>query len=151
MIDENDSAGDMVIVECGEGEYGALAQIWERSVRATHGFLTEEAIREIGREIVPVYFPAVRLFAALERGRHVAFIGLSGDKIEMLFVDSDRLGAGLGSALVKFAMERGATCVDVNEQNGQALGFYLSKGFRVVGRDEADDAGRPYPVLHLSL
>ncbi|MBD5359047.1 MAG: GNAT family N-acetyltransferase, partial [Bacteroides sp.] len=41
--------------------------------------------------------------------------------------------------------------VDVNEQNISALNFYLAKGFKVTGRDETDEAGRPYPILHLSL
>ena len=48
-------------------------------------------------------------------------------------------------------MALGADCVDVNEQNPLALGFYESKGFHIVGRDDRDEAGRPFPILHLSL
>jgi putative acetyltransferase len=40
--------------------------------------------------------------------------------------------------------------VNVNEQNAQAVGFYSRSGFVVVGRSELDDAGRPYPLLHMS-
>ncbi|TMD66902.1 MAG: GNAT family N-acetyltransferase [Chloroflexi bacterium] len=47
--------------------------------------------------------------------------------------------------------ERGATTVDVNEQNDQALGFYLRMGFVVVGRSELDSNGKPYPLLHMRL
>jgi len=54
-------------------------------------------------------------------------------------------------ALIEFAKQRGVTKVDVNEQNPSALNFYKAKGFRVISRDETDDAGRPYPILHLSL
>ncbi|MBD5243790.1 MAG: GNAT family N-acetyltransferase, partial [Barnesiella sp.] len=32
-----------------------------------------------------------------------------------------------------------------------ALNFYQARGFRIIGRDETDEAGRPYPILHLSL
>ncbi len=39
--------------------------------------------------------------------------------------------------------------VDVNEQNTQALDFYLRRGFHVVGRSPLDGQGRPYPLLHL--
>lgn len=141
----------MDIVRCGAGDYHALAQIWERSVRATHGFLTEEAIAGIKARLIPVYFPAVTLYAAVAAGTAVGFIGLSGDMIEMLFVDDSYRGCGIGSALVGFAIAGGATKVDVNEQNPQALGFYLSKGFRVAGRDATDSDGRPYPIIHLSL
>ena len=69
----------------------------------------------------------------------------------MLFIDSDRRGQGYGSALINFAKQRGATIVDVNEQNSSALKFYQAKGFHIVSRDETDSAGRPYPTLHLSL
>lgn len=47
--------------------------------------------------------------------------------------------------------EHGVTKVDVNEQNVSAAGFYAHRGFEVVGRSETDEAGRPYPLLHLSL
>ena len=41
--------------------------------------------------------------------------------------------------------------LDVNEQNPQALGFYLHEGFEVVGRSQTDGLGQPYPLLHLRL
>jgi putative acetyltransferase len=43
----------------------------------------------------------------------------------------------------------GATILDVNEQNEQALGFYLRMGFEVVGRSPLDGMGKPYPLLHM--
>ena len=69
----------------------------------------------------------------------------------MLFIDSDLRGQGYGAALIEFAKRRGVTKVDVNEQNPSALNFYKAKGFRIIGRDETDEAGRPYPILHLYL
>ena len=41
--------------------------------------------------------------------------------------------------------------LDVNEQNPQARGFYERMGFRVEGRSPVDDAGRPFPQLHMRL
>ena len=139
------------IVECGQGDYATLAGIWERSVRATHDFLDEASFNEIKAALMPDYFPNVDLYVVSENDSPVGFIGLHGDMIEMLFIDSDARGRGYGSALIEFAKENGATKVDVNEQNPVALAFYQSKGFRIVGRDATDDAGRPYPILHLSL
>lgn len=139
------------IVKCTESDYAVLAGIWERSVRATHDFLSEEDLCGIKAALVPDYFPAVELYAAVEGDTPVGFIGLSADRIEMLFVDSDRRGCGYGSLLTDFVVRQGASKVDVNEQNPAALGFYLSKGFRPVSRDATDEAGRPYPILHLSL
>ena len=58
----------------------------------------------------------------------VGFIGLHGNMIEMLFIDSEARGHGYGSALIAFAFEKGATRVDVNEQNPSALAFTRQKG-----------------------
>ena len=102
---------------------------------ATHRFLKEDDFFEIKAALIPDYFPNVDLYAIAE----------------MLFIDSVRRGRGYGSALIEFAKQHGATKVDANEQNPSALNFYKAKGFHVISRDETDDAGRPYPILHLSL
>lgn len=141
----------MRIIRCTEGDYEMLAGIWERSVRATHGFLKEEDFNEIKKALIPDYFPNVNLYAIACDGMYAGFIGLSSTTIEMLFVDCSYRGQGYGSALIDFARQHGATKVDVNQQNTSALNFYKAKGFRVIARDDTDDAGRPYPILHLSL
>ena len=139
------------IVKCNSGDYATLTAIWERSVRATHDFLDEDTISEIKAALEPHYFPNVELYAVSHNGCLTGFIGLRDDTIEMLFVDGHSRGQGYGSSLIEFAIHRGATKVDVNEQNPRALAFYQSKGFKITARDAADDAGRPYPILHLSL
>lgn len=141
----------MEIAKCNENDYEALAMIWERSVRATHDFLTEKVIDEIKTALIPDYFPNVELYAIADNSILVGFIGLNSDSIEMLFIDNGHRGKGYGTALIDFAKKKGATKVDVNEQNPSALTFYEAKGFRIVSRDETDEAGRPYPILHLSL
>ena len=132
-------------------DYQTLVEIWERSVRATHSFLSEKDITEIRESLISEYFKAVTLYVIFDEGAIAGFIGLSGNSIEMLFVDSERIGKGLGSKLLEFAKSLGADSVDVNEQNPRALGFYQAHGFCVVGRDEYDSDGRPFPILHLEL
>lgn len=141
----------MEIVKCNEADYEILAGIWERSVMATHSFLRVEDFNEIKMALIPEYFPNVNLYAISDNGVYAGFIGMSPDSIEMLFIDSDRRGQGYGSALVEFAKQKGATKVDVNEQNPLALNFYKAKGFCIISRDETDDVSRPYPILHLAL
>ena len=141
----------MKIIKSGKDDYSILVGIWERSVRATHKFLSQAVFNEIKASLEPLYFPNVDLYAVDDNGVLVGFIGLRSDTIEMLFIDSDRRNQGYGSALTDFAIQKGATKVDVNEQNPSALNFYTAKGFRIISRDETDDAGRPYPILHLSL
>ena len=70
----------------------------------------------------------------------------------MLFVAPGVRGQGAGKRLLNHAIEEfGATMLDVNEQNGQAVGFYLHMGLEVVGRSELDSTGKPYPLLHMRL
>lgn len=139
------------IIKCKKGDYPTLEDIWERSVRTSHDFLSEEEIGEIRSQLAPKYFPGVAIYAIKDGRRICGFIGLSDDKIEMLFVDSDKLRNGYGSALLDFAKIKGMRLVDVNEQNDSALAFYQANGYRVIARDDTDPEGRPYPILHLSL
>ena len=139
------------IDDCCESDYLRLTGIWERSVRATHTFLSEDDIAEIREALIPLYFPNVKLYGVFDNGALCGFVGMAGRMIEMLFVDDCCRGKGYGSLLVEYAVALGADCVDVNEQNPLALGFYESKGFHIVGRDDRDEAGRPFPILHLSL
>ncbi|MDQ1128383.1 acetyltransferase [Microbacterium sp. SORGH_AS_0888] len=136
----------------GAEEYPALAGIWRRAVDATHDFLAEEDRDEIEARLQSDYFPAVVLSVAERGGRPVGFSGVLDGALEMLFVDATQRNGGIGSALLIHAIrEHGVTQVDVNEQNVTAAGFYARYGFEVVARSETDEAGRPYPLLHLRL
>lgn len=134
-------------------DYEAMTKVWLASVRATHHFLSEEDLNFYHTRLPNLYMPHVDLYAIYNaQGECRAFIGLSQEMVEMLFVHPDDMGRGYGSMLLNFAcMERGMRKVDVNEQNEQALGFYLHHGFRITGRDATDNEGKPYPILHLSI
>lgn len=128
-----------------------LMGVWENSVRSSHHFLKEEDIEYFRPLIRNQYFFAVELFAIRnEKGRIAAFMGLSEDKIEMLFVLQEEQGKGYGKALVEYAVKECRICkVDVNEDNGQACRFYLRMGYEIIGRDDTDSSGKPFPILHL--
>ncbi len=131
----------------------ALAAVWEASVTATHHFLTPEEIRRIGAYVPEALRAVPHLAAAFdETGAPAAFLGVEGDKLEMLFVHPSARGGGVGKALVGMVVRRwGVRRVCVNEQNPQAAGFYAHLGFVVCGRSDRDEQGGPYPLLHLRL
>ena len=136
----------------GPEEYSRLVAVWRSAVDATHDFLAESDRDEIESHLASDYLPHVDLHVADRGGLAVGFAGVSGESLEMLFVDARERGHGIGTALVSFVVaERGVTTVDVNEQNAQAVEFYRRRGFTVVGRSEFDDQGRPYPILHMAL
>ena len=134
-------------------EYPQLVALWEASVRATHHFLTEEDIRFYKPLMLTEYLNAVHLYCIRnEAGVPEGFMGVLYGKLEMLFVHPNVRGKGIGKALLHYALdELEVTMVDVNEQNTQAVGFYLRMGFTVGSRSEVDGMGKPYPVLHMYL
>ncbi|MDR2255002.1 MAG: acetyltransferase [Arthrobacter sp.] len=138
-----------------EADHPALLRLWRRSVEATHRFLSPADVAALERLIGEVYLGAVRLTVAMHDDAPVGFVGLSGGgaeplSIEMLFVDPDTHGRGVGTALLEDAAAgHELVLVDVNEQNPDALGFYVARGFEVAGRSELDGEGNPFPLLHL--
>lgn len=136
----------------GTADYPALAAIWRSAVDATHDFLADKDRDEIESKLQTDYFPAVILSIAERDGRPVGFSGVLDGALEMLFVDAGQRSSGIGTRLLSHAIdEHNVSQVDVNEQNAAAAKFYERHGFDVVGRSDTDDAGRPYPLLHLRL
>ena len=144
---------DLTIEQVQKSEYQTLVEVWEASVRATHHFLKEEDILYFRPLILNSYLDAVALRSAKDnQGKILGFLGVSENNLEMLFIHPDKSGMGIGSKLLDYAIEElQVQKVDVNEQNEQALGFYLKKGFEVIGRSALDGSGKPYPILHMKL
>lgn len=143
----------MQIIECEEREGAlpaALVDVWERSVRATHAFLSAQEILAI-REFVPQALSGVeKLVVALEGGVPLGFMGARAGRLEMLFLAPEARGRGLGRQLLEEAIARySVEELTVNEQNPQAVGFYEHLGFRTYKRTELDEEGRPYPLLYM--
>ena len=128
-----------------------LLRVWESSVRATHLFLSEQAIENIKRYVPQALREIPNLLVAEnEAGMPVAFAGVNGRKLEMLFVSAENRGKGIGKRLLQYAVDNhGVSEVVVNEQNAQAVGFYSHVGFVVCKRSDVDEQGNPYPILYM--
>ncbi len=112
-------------------------------MRATHHFLTEADI-QCFKPFVQDELTQLETLACVrdDAGQVVGFVGVEGKKVESLFIHPPWRGQGIGRQLVSYATGTlGATQVDVNQQNGQAVGFYLRMGFEVVGRSAVDGVG----------
>jgi putative acetyltransferase len=131
-----------------------LVDLWLRSVRATHTFLTEKDIQR--------FLPFVQEELAsdkaeiwvlqTEHGEAIGFMELSGNKMEALFLAPEHHRRGGGRQLVHHAQQlRGELTVDVNEQNPAARRFYEACGFISEGRSERDGMGLPFPLVHMRL
>jgi putative acetyltransferase len=135
-------------------EYPVLLEIWEASVRATHHFLSEQDIA-FYKQLIQEYQVFHKVDITIVRnqdGEILGFMGVADEKLEMIFLKPAARGKGIGKMLLKHAVEAlRVSKVDVNEQNEQAVKFYNHLGFKVIGRSELDDQGKPYPILRLQL
>jgi putative acetyltransferase len=129
-----------------------MVEIWRAAVDATHDFLTPEDRIEID-EAVQGFLPSTPLWVAVdETDQALGFMMLEDNRMEALFIDSAYHRQGIGRALVDHALQlQPAITTEVNEQNPRAVGFYEHLGFVRTGRREADDEGRPYPLIQLQL
>ncbi|WP_420136850.1 acetyltransferase [Sphingomonas sp.] len=128
-----------------------IVEIWREAVDATHHFLSN-ADRIALEQQVGGFLPYAPLSLAVDQDdRPIAFMLVADGHLEALFVDPAFHGRGIGTALLRhaLAMHPGLT-TDVNEQNGQAIGFYERMGFGRTGRSPLDGQGRPYPLIHLA-
>ena len=131
-----------------------MLDVWLRSVRATHAFVSERDLDAMTPQVREYLASDTPEFWVLcdEAGTLAGFMGMSGSKMESLFLAPELHRRGAGRRMVQHAREQyGELTVDVNEANTGACAFYEACGFIKEGRSELDDQGRPYPLLHLRL
>ena len=133
-------------------DHHALLAIWEQSVRASHDFLSEQDISRLLIVVRDQALPCLEVWVLCdETETPIGFMGLSGNKLEALFIAPARFRQGAGKLMLHHARKlKGRLLVDVNEQNPQAVAFYLANGFAVSHRSPTDAQGRPFALLHLS-
>src|SRR5262249_22525512 len=119
-----------------------LLDIWLRSVRATHTFVSEEDVQAMIPQVRDYLASSEHEFWVLcdDSGAIMGFMGMSGSKMESLFLTPEFQRRGGGRRLVGHAQAlHGELTVDVNEQNVAARAFYEACRFVVEGRSGLDD------------
>lgn len=128
-----------------------LLEIWENSVRTTHLFLSDDEIKSI-KKYVPQALKEIShlVIAENESKIPIAFMGIDGQKLEMLFVSNEQRGKGIGKRLIEYGIEiYSINELTVNEQNPLAKDFYEHLGFQVYKKSNYDEQGNPYPLLYM--
>ncbi|NLL32343.1 MAG: GNAT family N-acetyltransferase [Enterococcus cecorum] len=130
-----------------------IVQLWEANVKVTHTFLTKEEIQNIKQYVPQAVAHVPHLCIALsEKGELLVFIGVADQRLEMLFIQVNARGQGIGKQLLRYAIKNfDVNELTVNEQNPQAIGFYEHLGFVTYKRTDLDEEGQPYPLLYMKL
>ena len=128
-----------------------LTIIWQKSVEATHLFLSPQDIKDILPQVViGLKQIPILLVSFTDDDAPIGFSGITDDKLEMLFLSPDYFQQGIGYKMISTAIQDyQIKYVDVNEQNSKALKFYLRQGFTIFKRSPVDSDNRPFPILHL--
>ena len=127
-----------------------LVALWRRSVLATHTFLSVADVDALMAVVRHQVLGNLEVWALENGGDAIGFMALHQNSVEALFMDPGHRRHGGGRQMLNHARSlKGPLVVDVNEQNSQALQFYLAEGFEVAGRSKIDRGGRPFPLLHL--
>ena len=102
-----------------------IVQLWEENVKVTHTFLTEEEIQNIKQYVPQAVEHVQHLCIALSKqGKLLGFIGVADQRLEMLFIQVNARGQGIGKQLLRYAIKNFAVKeVTVNEQNHRQLVF----------------------------
>ncbi len=128
-----------------------LTIIWQKSVEATHLFLSPQDIKDILPQVViGLKQIPILLVSFTDDDEPIGFAGIADDKLEMLFLSPDYFQQGIGYKMISTAIQDyQIKYVDVNKQNPKALKFYLRQGFTIFKRSPVDSDNRPFPILHL--
>ena len=130
-----------------------LLEVWEKSVKKTHLFLSDIEREDIKKYVPQALNSIVHLIIVENESKcPVAFLGVEDQKLEMLFITPEERGKGLGKKLIQFGIENYSIKeLTVNEQNPLAKGFYEHMGFQVYKGTDHDEQGKPYPLLYMKL
>ena len=128
-----------------------LTIIWQKSIEATHLFLSPQDIKDILPQVViGLKQIPILLVSFTDDDEPIGFAGIADNKLEMLFLSPDYFQQGIGYKMISTAIQDyQINYVDVNEQNPKALKFYLRQGFTIFKRSPVDSDNRPFPILHL--
>jgi putative acetyltransferase len=150
-VERGEVTGVRHIRRAHPGDRDRLLEVWLNAVRATHHFLTESDVQSLLPIVRDHALPNLELWVLCEPDEvPIGFIGLDGSSLEALFIDPSHVREGAGRCLTEHARHRkGPLIVSVNEQNSEALKFYIACGFEIVGRSPTDEGGRPFPLLLL--
>lgn len=137
------------MINAKKTDYPDILNIWERSVQATHTFLTQSD-QDFFKENIPNFLDDLDILLWFNEDNLIGFTASAKHELEMFFLEPAFMGKGYGSQILNWLIDhRQINRIDVNKQNKQATKFYLKHGFNLYSESQTDGYGKPYPILHL--
>jgi putative acetyltransferase len=111
-----------------------LTDIWLQTSLKAHDFIPGEYWHNNKSLMEEKYLPNSEVYIAQEGESIHGFIALAENHVASIFVSTELQGKGTGTLLLDYAKKlRQELTLSVYQKNVQGVGFYKSKGFKVVG------------------
>ncbi len=118
-----------------------VAALWLNTNRSAHRFIPA-AYWEGNFLLVKELLGQAEVYVWEDGGCILGFIGLNGEHIEGIFVDSQSQGQGIGKHLLDFAKGRKQRLtLNVYQKNARAIRFYQREGFVLSAAGQDPDTG----------
>lgn len=138
-----------MIREGSERDIPLLLPLWLASTTLAHPFITPEYWHESLPVVRDIYLPNARTWIAERNGEPQGFISvLEAHFIGALFVAPQRLGEGIGAALLSHVKQRyDALSLEVYQKNERAVNFYHAQGFRIEASAWQEETRHPTWIM----
>lgn len=94
--------------------------------------------------------PRNTVWVAEDAGRIVGFVAWHGGEVDCLYVDADHLGRGIGTMLLRLAMDDQPRLeLWAFAKNTRALAFYRKHGFRALYETDGSNNEEKEPDIRL--
>lgn len=120
-----------------------VMQIWLGGNTEAHNFIPESYWLS-NFEAVKEQIANADVFVFETGGKIQGFIGITGNRIEGIFVDKMSRSFGIGKQLLDYAKSRYCPLyLGVYRKNRRAVDFYLREGFSLSGEEIDEETGEP--------
>ena len=142
---------DFTLRQANRADGPAIAALFRRTFRAALPFIPTLHTPEGDREhFSGKVFDACTVWVAESADRIVGFTAWRSGELDHLYVDIDRVGQGIGSALLRKAMDAEPRLeLWAFQRNAAALAFYRAKGFRVIRETDGSANEEKEPDVRL--
>jgi len=142
---------EIIIRQADASDRDQIVAMCKHSMKATYGsFMTEEAMAPLAEgDETDKYVDAMlpHMLVAEDAETVVGVVSLDNETIDLLWVDIERRGQGIGSRLLKQAEDQLATKgvrkgkLQCFEPNRSSIEFYQSQGWSITDTVHDDMAG----------
>lgn len=127
-----------MIREFKENDLNIIMRLWLETNTAAHDFVDGDYWKD-NYDKVKRMMPEATIFVYEESNSIKGFIGLSGNYIAGIFVETNSQSKGIGKALLDYIKERNAELLlQVYKKNNRVVRFYLREGF-VIDNEQIDE------------